>query len=866
MRLARRLLRLAPRRFRDRHARDLERLWSDLQRVGDPRGGGFGIVLDALATVLTLWWDEWRRPRGVAGRARRGLVRRALDRSALDFRAAVRRLRATPGFAALAVATLGLGIGPTVALYSVVDSVLLAPLPYPEPERLTAIWHRTLDGSWERGVVTPGNFRDWRATVPAFEAMTALETQPVLLGDGAEPRSARMVRAAGDFFGTLGVRPFLGRGWAEGEPDVVVVSFELWRSLSADTWRPGSEIVVEGEPRRIVGVMPRGFSFGFQTPADLWAPVDWPEGFRDNRDEYFLRVVGRLAEGETLAGARARLESTMATLRERFPKENEGLGVSVEGLHDALVADSRVLVLAAFGAVALVLLIAGVDLVSLLVARAEERRREIGIRRALGASTLQLLRLALAESAVLAGLGVLVGSFVAVGLARTAPSWLPSGLNDLEIRILDGPALVFAAALAVVATLVLGILPAGIAPGGEALRSRSGSERRGVRGGAAWVAAVVALSMVLVGGTGLLARTTRALANEDPGFDTGNLVVAPVRVLGREAEQRMRTFEDFSERVGRSAGVRAGALALNVPLGGEANSAWLNRPENPPKGSPPWIAYRGVSPGYFETVGVEVVRGRTLEDRDGREGGGVVVNRAAAERFWPDGDPFGESITLGPGEGFFPAARVVGIVDDGRNVELRRESQPMLYFHLARAPFWDSLVLVARTSGDAADLEALRSIAREVDPALVVLGRHEFAELTADQAARPRTLAGLVGGFAGVGLVLAGLGIFGTLRIAVARRTLEIGIRMALGADPGRTTRRVFGRVLGPVAVGVGLGVAGAVVAGHFARELLYGVTAADPATLGVGALVLVAASLLAAWRPVRQAARVDPARVLRGS
>jgi putative ABC transport system permease protein len=803
-----------------------------------------------------------------------------------DVRFALRMLRRSPGFTAVAVATMALAIGANTAIFSIVHGVLLKPLPFADPGRLVLLGHHT-DGGDLLDSTTPGNFYDWQRGAPAFQSMAAFSyTTCNLTGrDGAlgaaGAERVRGVASAGSIFDVLGRKALLGRtfGAAEDGPGaarVVVLSYGLWRRLFGANRRVvdrgGRVLTLDGEPYTILGVMPPDFAFP-DGDAELWLPARFDAAFRDNRDQYFLLAVARLAPGVALAQAQAQLDAVTDRIRLAHPQETQNVTAGVQPLKDALVEGVRPRLLTLMGAVLFILLISCANLGNLLLARAAERRREMALRHALGARPVRLMRQTLTESALLALAGGAAGLLAGAALLDALVSWLAADLPRAHEIRLDPTVLAFTLAVSLLSGLAFGLFPA-LQPAGrgpaEALRDGARGSGRGGAVRAGLVIAEVALALVLLAGAGLLARSFVKLLAVDPGFRTDRLLTFRLGVAaGRERADHTLFFAQVRERLQTLPGVRAVTMASSLPVTRRGNGAWFNvlAKPLPPGQTPPGVAYRVVAPDYLQVMGIPLLRGRHLTPQDRLDGvRGVVISESVARRFWPHEEALGERIYLGaPDNRLFPDGVVVGIAADVKQAGLDDEAAETVYVPSALMPPWPDFSFALRTSLAPESLAAAaRARLRELDPTVPMFEVKTMDEVIAASVAPARSSMLLVGLFALLALLLAAIGVFGVLSYTVAQRTRELGIRLALGATARGVSLLVLGQGMLQVLAGVVLGLAGAWALTRFMASLLYGVAPDDPLTFAAVALALAAIAALASYLPARRATRVDPMEVLR--
>jgi predicted permease len=784
---------------------------------------------------------------------------------------AVRALARSPGFTVVAVVTLAVGIGANTAIFSVVDGVLVRALPYPDPDRLVEIDHLRLD-SGEEMTVSPGNYYDWAAAAESFEALAAYDWVSTTLTGAGPARQVQGVQTAGSLFDVLDVPAARGRTYTAaadtpaGEA-IAVLSSAFARELFGDDDPLGRTITLDGESFAVIGVMPSGFGFPDPT-ASFWAPARWGEEFRSNRTEYFMRSIGRLAPGTTVAAAREELRTIMERLRAEYPEANGQLTATVTPLKDEIVADARGLLGILMGAVGAVLLVACVNISNLMLVRTNDRRREVAMRKALGASRWQVLRHVGTEGLALGLVGGLLGLALGAVLLDALLALFPGDLPRAESIRIDGRVFVFTLTTSLLATLLATLVPALQAASGapaDRLRGwRSGGERwaRGL------VIAEVLLAVVLVSGATLLVRSLAQLRAEDPGFDATGLLAVDVDVPGSyDLGRRAAFYRSIAERIEALPGVDAASYATVLPTEGGGSAAWINFMDRPaPEGEPPFADYRVVGTGFTDVMAIPLRRGRLPRPEVSMSGPAeVVIDEVLAERFWPDVDPLGREITLGPDGGWIPPARIVGIVGATKGAALGGSPPGLVYLPHGLAPWWTGMTLVVRTAGDPTTLvSGIRRHVAALDPDVPVLGVESVSERVRRSIAAERSVTTLLSLSALLALGLAAVGLFGVLSYAVSRRTRELGIRVALGAGPGGVRRRVLMQGASLVIAGLVPGLLLAMAGSRLLEGWLFNVPRLDPVAYGAAAAVLLAVGLAAAWLPAARATRVDPAEALR--
>jgi predicted permease len=810
-----------------------------------------------------------------------GTWRRWVSASLRDLRFAVRVLRSNPLFTTVAVVTLALGIGANTAMYSVIDAVLFRALDYPDSERLVAVKSFDIQAGRVGTVTTPANFADQSDRSNTFVSMAALSGDVAALSRDGETRRLLGVRSAGSILEVLGTPPLFGRlltpeDDARGDA-VVVLSYALWQSLFGDDRSIlGTALSLDEIPHTIVGVMPASFEFRYFSSGvvDFYGVSGWSDAYRANTSNYAHRVLGRLAAGASLQSAQDEMDAIAAQLREERPGANRNYGIRLVAVHDDQVADVRGPLRLLMGAVGLVLLIAAVNLANLLMARASTREQEIAVRKALGATRGQLARQVLTESVVLGWLGGAMGLLVAYIGVDLMVRLIPWDMPNLDAVAIDGRVLLFTLVAATATGVAFGVLPALKLAGGDVAQRLVSTGRGSGETSWAWSALVVtevALAVILLVGAGLLLRTVLNLASVDPGFRaTGVMTFTVAMPDGAVPEERLAIWDELEAEYASIPGVQRVARASQMPAQSNRVSGWFNFVDRPVDNSDRsfLVPYRLVSESYFETLGIDFLEGRTFRVTDPAAPAEVVINAAARAQFWGDGNPLGETIGIGNREGelFLPAGTVVGVVADVHNDGISAAPMPAVYYPTLFAQGWSNLTFALHVADGTDVVAAARARTRTIEPLALVYGEETIEAMLAAQIAPTRALLGLLGSFAVVGLAMAGIGVFGLLSFAVSRRTREIGIRIALGANSRNLIRMVVTQALGKVIVGTAIGLVGAVAAGRWLESLLFGVVPADPLTLAAVVLVLVVIGCVASYLPARRAAHADPTTALRAA
>ena len=788
-----------------------------------------------------------------------------------DGRYAARSLRKSPGFSAVAILTLALGIGASTAMFTLVNSILLRPLDYPQPERLVALWERRPVGE-ERNVVSPRNFFAWREQAGSFAGLAATWDWLQNLTGGGEAEQVRAKATTGSFFSVLGVGAQLGRTYREGEEEaaVVVLGHHLWRRrFGGDPAVVGRTVAIDGRDRTVVGVMPADFpSVG--TRADLWVPVRLsPEaGGRT------LQVVGRLHPGTTLEEARREMSAIGRRLAERYPASNAGWGVTLVPMHEQVTGDVRPALLVLLGAVGLLLLIACANVANLLLGRAAVRRREMAVRLSLGATRARLVRQTLTECLVLAGGAGLLGLGLAVWSTRTLVRLLPPGLalpRLDEVRV-DERVLGFALGVSLLTGVLFGITPA---LSGSAVRlaqtlreTARGTTRGRSRIRKALVVVEVALAVVLLVGAGLLGRSLQRLLEVDTGVRPEQVLTMRLWLSGpqyQEAAALQRFMARLLPRLRDLPGARSVGAEMYLPLTGERLGHSFHRADRPRprEGERLSTHIRAIAGDYFATMGIPLLRGRAFAARDHARAPPVaVINQELARRHFPGEDPIGKRVDYVWSDTL--SAEIVGVVGSVREMGPGAEPSPAIYRPYAQMPT-PRVALVIRSAGDPLTLAAAAATAvREIDPGQPVAEIRTMEEVVSATVVRPRLNLYLLGGFAGMALLLAALGLYGVVSHSVTQRSQEIGVRIALGARPGHVLRLVVREGMRLTVLGLLIGLGAALAATRVMASLLFGVSVTDPLTLAGVTAFAAAVALLASYLPARRATRVDPAVTLR--
>jgi putative ABC transport system permease protein len=801
-----------------------------------------------------------------------------------DLRYGLRMLWKNPGFTSVAVLALALGIGANSAIFSVVNTVLLQPLPFKNPAQLVLLWENATHLGFPKNTPSPANFLDWTRQSTVFTGMAAMAPKNFNLTGVGEPERLDGRRVSANLFDLLGVQPHLGRGFLPEEDTpgthVVILSHGLWqRRFGSDPQIIGRALNLNGESYSVIGVMPRGIELpGFDNWKDqLWVPIAFPGEEAKSRGNHFLEVIARMKPGITLKQARAEMETIAARLAQQYPEENLRIGTVVNPLHEELVGDIRPALLVLLGAVGFVLLIACANVANLLLARAAVRQKEIALRLALGASRSRLTRQFLTESVLLALVGAAVGLLFASAGLQILKTFIPDTISQADSIGLDAKVLAFTALVAVVTGLIFGLAPATQASNfnlNETLKEGgrdAGGGGKGVRLRSLLVIAEIAVSFVLLIGAGLLINSFIHLRNLDPGFRADHLLTAKIdlpELKYPDKEHRIPFLDEVLRRVNALPGVQSAAIAGNLPFTYNGDSMYIGVEgiPDPPPDQQMDVIYRAIGPGYFGTMGIPLLRGRDFTEQENTETGyAVVVSEKLAQHFWPNQDPIGKRLKPGATTSDSPWREVIGVVKDVRQNEFLAAPKMQMYMSYRQLKFLAPNALVVRTRVEPMSLAtALRNAVWAVDKDQPVSNIDTMDHIVAGAVARQRFSTMLLGIFATLALLLAAVGIYGVMSYSVAQRTREIGIRMALGAQRGDVLKMTVKQGLKLVVMGVAIGLVAAFVLTRVMASLLFGVSATDPITFVSISFVLLSVAMLASYIPALRATKVDPMVALR--
>jgi putative ABC transport system permease protein len=798
---------------------------------------------------------------------------------AQDLRYGLRTLLKNPGFTVVAVSALALGIGANSAIFSVVNAVLLRPLPFKNPEQLVMVWENATHLGFPKNTPSPPNFLDWQRQNTVFAGMAAMVERSFNLTGVGEPERLDGRRVSANLFNVLGVPPLIGRTFVPDDDragaHVVLLSYLLWqRRFGSDASIIGRAVTLNGESYTVIGVMPRGVHLpGYGNWNDeLWVPVAFTNEEITERGNHFLDVIARIKPGITLNQAQAEMETIAARLAKEYPKYNTQIGASVTPLHEEIVGDIKPALLVLLGAVGFVLLIACANVANLLLARAAVREKEIALRLALGASRSRLTRQFLTESVLLALLGGGFGLLLALAGIRVLKTFIPATISQTQTINIDAKVVVFTALIALLTGIVFGLAPAthalhsnlndSLKEGGrDSAASSKGNRLRNLL-----VIGEVAVSFILLIGAGLLINSFLHLRNLDPGFRADHLLTMRVdlSVLKYpDAERRSAFFDEVLRHIRALPGVQSAAAAGNLPLtyNGDSMSIAVEGIPDPPPAQWSDVIYRAIGPGYFTTMGIPMVRGRDFTDQDRADSKKVVViSEKTAQHYWPGQDPIGKRLKPGATTSEVPWREVIGVVKDVRQNDFLAEPKMQMYFAHPQLKELAANSLVVRTSVEPMSLAtSVRNAIWAVDKDQPVANIDTMDHIVSEAIARQRFSMLLLGIFAGLALVLAAVGIYGVMSYSVAQRRHEIGIRIALGAQRADVLKMTMKQGLKLVALGLLIGLANAFVLTRVMASLLFGISATDPATFASICVVLLGVAALANYIPALRATKVDP-------
>jgi putative ABC transport system permease protein len=812
-----------------------------------------------------------------------------------DLRYGWRVMRRSPGFAAVAILTLAIGIGANAAIFSIVNGVLLRPLPFPDSSRIVTIWETDANRNVVRGTASPAEFLDWRDMNHSFAELSGWRSLLFTITGSGDAEQVHGSQVSGNFFRMLGVGPVIGRDFSSedekpGREQVAILTYALWqRRYGGDSSVIGKSILLDERPYTIIGILPRSFSlYGVAPELDIWVPFAFNRA-QLNREDHELVIFGRLRPGVSPPQAQAEMETIVSQLKKQYPGIDQENGVRVSGFHDELIKSLRPSIVILLAAVGFVLLIACANVANLMLARAATREREIAVRAALGAGRRRILRQLLTESALMALMGGALGIAVAYGGIHLLRGGLPpiggrGQIPHAEWIGIDGTVLAFTLFVSLFTGIIFGLAPAIQISRSELFESlKEGS--RGSTGGrrshfiqSSLVVSEVALSLMLLVGAGVLIRSFLLIMSDSLGFDPSNVLSMQIFLSAPrypKAQQVNNFYQRVIEGAGALPGVKSASAANFLPLTGWSGFCDfdISGRATPPSGEHFTGQYRVADWRYLQTMGISVKQGRDLVASDGVDTQSVaLINEALARRYWPNQDPVGQQIRLKfpetrqpwdpePREGWL---NIVGIVSDVRDWEWGEQKIGQIYL-----PYTQNasriMHLVVRSEGDPTQLvSAVRSVVNSVDPLQPVTDARSMDDYLAASVSRRRLSMLLLVLFAGVATVLAAVGIYGVMAYAVTQRSHEIGIRMALGAEPHDVLRMVVSDGMKVAGIGLVIGIAASYAAVHYLASQLYGVKAKDPITVICVSVGLALVAISACYFPARRATKVDPLEALR--
>jgi putative ABC transport system permease protein len=826
--------------------------------------------------------EECREARGV----------RTVEMLFQDLHYGARKLLKDPSFTLVAVFTLALGMGATAAIFSVVDAVLLHPLPFRDPSRLVVVWENFLTLHHPHNVAAPANFLDWENQNTVFDGMTAMADAHANLTGSGDPRQIVVGNVTPGFMSVVGISPILGSGfnpdnWKEGNDDVVLLDYGFWNErFGGDPAIVGKTIELNGKPVVVVGIAPKDFTLFIKdgtltgSRPQMWSPWAVPKDWGDRKQGVgrYLTVLARMKPGVTIAQAQEQMSTIASRLQQEYPLTNAHWGATVVPIREQLSGDLRPALLTLFGAVAFVLLIACANVSSLLLARAAKREREIAIRAAIGASRRRIARQLLTESILLAASGGVMGLLLAFWGTRALLASGPKDLVDLQYVTLNVRVLAFTAGVTMLSSVIFGFLPSFLSARTQIAESLKDEARSTPTGHAKllrslMVVAQMSLALVLLVGSGLLIRSLIRLVAVDPGFNPRNLLTFQVGLprakYGKDAAQ-MALFRDLLLRIRSLPGVRSVSMENFPPLTGMGSATGVHIIGEPKRGASdlPVSGVRVIGPDYFRTMGIPLLSGRSFDERESMQASHVVVvNQAFVDKYLRGENPIGKKVSIYMHDDKFDddhPSEIIGVCGAVHQMGLDHEAEPTAYWPIPELTY-SRMTFLVRTSNDPTPLvPSIRRELRQIDPELPMASVATMEQLLGDSLARSRFTMSLLGVFALLALALTAVGIYGVISYTVALRTHEIGIRMALGAQRGSVLGLVLRQGVRLMIAGLGVGIVSALALTRLMSSLLYGVGAADPVTFAAVVLTLVTVAFLASYVPARYATRVSPLIALR--
>jgi putative ABC transport system permease protein len=802
-----------------------------------------------------------------------------LETSARDVHYALRGLRLNPGFAITAVLSLALGIGASVAIYTVADNLLLRPLPYPDAQQLVMLYETNPHQNLKHNVISPANYFDWKAQSTSFSAIGGFFDFHVVLGDGRRLEEVDAQAVSGELLPALGVQPVRGRVFTmqedKDDAHVAVISYRLWQSwFGGDDGVIGRQMQVNSRPFTVVGVLPPDFYFNTRS-SDIWLTLGLKpaDNLRKTQGRW-MWAVARMKPGVSLKQARAEMKGMAQRLEIAYPEFDKGWGTDVEPLRDSFVGEVKTSLLVLLGAVTLLLCVACANVANLLLARYSARRREMAVRGALGAACSRLVRQLLTESVILGlvggVLGIVLAYFAVAGLVALAPRELTRSVQiTFDLRIV-----VFSFLLSVVTSIIFGLAPSLVASGGDLNRGLHEDSRHSTGNGnrmRRWLVALeIACSVALMAGAGLLFRSLVGLQNVDPGLDAHNVLTFRVSLPRQRydvSQKRIDFFARATERLGQLPGVRSASAISYLPFNGIAAGTDVAIGGHPPAkpGEELVATIRTVLPGYFQTIGIPLKRGRDFTAADNMETTPhrFIVNEAFVHKYLAGEEPIGKQISASMNKEN-PMGEIVGIVGDVKEGTLDQEPSPTVYYIHSHLNYGEMVFVLCADKNPLGLATEASKVIKEMDPELPVSQLRTMETVVRQTFSRQQFSTVLLGGFSLASLLLAAIGIYGLLAYSVTQRTREIGVRVALGAEPRSIVRMVVASGARMVAIGAAIGLAAALALSGLIKSLLFGIGPRDPLTFIAAPAIFVIVALVAAYVPARRAARVSPMEALR--
>lgn len=836
-------------------------------------------------------------------RAERGIP--LIEALLQDVRFAFRMLRKSPGFTAIAVLTLALGIGANTAIFSVVDSVLLKPLHYKNPDQLAMVWESLPRVNRARNSVSPANFLDWQQENHCFSDMAVFLDQPTNLTGAGQPEQVTIQYVLANFFSVLGVNPMMGHGFSPesagnsgqvvvgeaekktgtnpAQTNVVILSYSFWKSkFAADPSIVGKTVELNGQPNRVIGVMGPDFdwyvsefSLTHEHP-QLWTPLEMRPQWRDrSKVGRFLRAVARLKPGVSLSQAQAQMDVIASNLAARYPAYDKGWGVNVVSLREQFSGAARTALLVLLGAVGFVLLIACANISSLLLSRAAGRRREIAIRIALGASRGRIARQLLTETMLVGVIGGGLGAIAAIWSTQALIRAGSSNVVEVSSVTVDWRVLLFSIGVTLLAALLAGFLPSFMAARAEVASALpeggrgSSSGRKSLAARSAFVVVEISLALVLLVGSSLLLQSFLRLMDVNPGFQTAHLLTFQLTLPDSKYQKdatRAAFFTQLLDKIRALPGALSASADVTPPFSGigSATDFTIVGEPAPPPGESHGTGVRVIEPEYFRTMSIPLVQGRTFDDREyAQQSNVVVINKALADKYFPGRNPLGQKIVIDMKDTNLPDT-IIGVVGDVHELSLASSPEPLSYWPYPELPYSVMTVVVRTAIPPLSMVPSIRDVLQQLDKDQPMAKISTMDQLISDSVARSRFTMLLLSIFAGLALTLACIGIYGVMAYSVAQRTHEIGIRLALGAQRRDVLKLILRQGLRLALIGVVIGISAGLLLTRLMTSLLYGTTPGDPLTFAAVSALLMIVALLACYVPALRAMKVDPMVALR--